>query len=245
MLERGKEDGLTAETIVTIFVASFAPAIVLLGYYALKDRYRPEPLRLLLGVFAAGLVAAPVALLAFQLLAHEAFYEMLSRIDRANDDVKLAYALFAIGPVEELAKFVAVWVTVYRFRVLEEPVDGMVYAAAAALGFATYENWLAMITMGEVMWARGITLPFNHVLFSSFWGYAIGIEYCAMRSGRSRSALVVAGLVLSFVYHALYDYILLSDTLPDLLVLPLVLLLWIWVQLALGRLLARSPFRPF
>lgn len=230
--------------LISIFVASFAPSLVLLGYYALKDRYKPEPLRLLLGVFAAGLLAAPVALLGFELIGRIDFYAFLGRTEQATEVQRLAYSLVIIGPIEEMAKFAVVFFTVYRFRVLDEPVDGMIYAAAAALGFATWENWLTMLFVDDVEWGRAITLPFNHVLFSSFWGYALGVERCRSSRREGGTRLVVAGLVLSFVYHGLYDYILIEDALPDLLVLPLVLILWLWVQFALDHLLDRSPSRP-
>jgi len=241
-------------SLVTIFVASFAPSIAFLGYFALKDRHEPEPLRLVLGVFAGGLVAAPVALLLFELASQIEFYAFLSDVEAAPEVVKLSYALILIGPLEEMAKFAVVFFTVYRFRVIDEPVDGMIYAAAAALGFATYENWTTMLHVDDVLWARALTLPFNHVLFSSFWGYALGVERChrdrccgdpdARAHDEGGSLLVVAGLVLSFVYHGLYDYILLEESVPDLLVLPLVLVLWLWIQFALKRLVERSPFRP-
>ena len=229
--------------LLSILVACFAPSIVMLGYYALKDKYEPEPLRLLFGVFATGMLAAPVALLGFEVLGQFSFYRWLSDIDQAYDAEKLAYCLFAIGPLEEMAKFMAVWITVYRYRVIDEPVDGMVYAAAAALGFATYENWYAMVVLDDLQWGRAITLPFNHVLFSSFWGYALGVELCRQWRTSAGTWLVVTGLVLSFVYHGLYDYVLLNEHLSDLWILPLVLFLWVWVSSALRGLVARSPFR--
>ena len=43
-------------------------------------------------------------------------------------------------------------------------------------------------------------------------------------------------LMLSFVFHGLYDYILLSDNLPSLLVLPLILGLWVWLVRAVPAL---------
>ena len=234
---------MSTDLLLTVAVACFAPSLVFLGYYALKDRYEPEPLRLLLGVFAGGVLAAPVALLGFELLARLDFYRLLSHIDEAPIDQKFANTMIAIGPVEEMAKFVAVWATVYRFRVINEPLDGMIYAAAAALGFATYENWYAMVFVEDVLWARAFTLPFNHALFSSFWGYAVGLELCPGKRTPVGSAFVVLGLSVSFVYHGLYDFILVEQSVADVLILPLVAVLWIWVQLAQRRLARDSPFR--
>ena len=52
----------------------------------------------------------------------------------------------------------------------------------------------------------------------------------------------MAGLALAFVYHGLYDFILLSTRIPSYYVLPLVLLLWIWLLSALTRI--RRGFHP-
>ena len=238
---------MTPEFLLTIGVASFAPSLVFLGYYALKDRYEPEPLRLLLGVFAAGLLSAPIALIGFSVLSHFDFYANLSHIDEVSIEKKFAYTMLAIGPLEEMVKFVVVWATVYRYGKIDEPVDGMLYATAAALGFATYENWYAMVFYEDVLWARAFTLPFNHALFSSFWGYAIGRELCTRPDSERApvgSSFVVLGLSLSFVYHGLYDFILVEETVADVLILPLVAVLWVWVQVALKRLVQASPFRP-
>ena len=50
-----------------------------------------------------------------------------------------------IGPREEIAKFLAVRLFVYRNKEFNEPLDGIIYAAAAALGFASLENMLYVI----------------------------------------------------------------------------------------------------
>jgi len=239
--------------LIPIFVACFAPSLAFAGYIALKDRYKPEPLRFVLGVFAGGVLAATAALVAFDLLARLEHYTLLgANIGQAPDAAIFAFAFGVIGPIEEVAKFIVVWGTVYRFRVIAEPVDGIVYAAAAALGFATFENWYAMVSLDEVIWSRALTLPFNHVLFSSAWGYALAADFCrpAPATGRPRAerlrgaALVAVGLALSIVYHGLYDYIVLSEVVPHYLALPIILFLWIWMQLAIKRALQHSPFRP-
>ena len=113
------------------------------------------------------------------------FYEDLTQLYLVNDIKKFLYAVFAVGIVEEVSKFLILWVFItYRHIEFDEPVDGVVYAAAVALGFATIENWYFMSEVEGPVWSRAITLPFNHVLFSSFWGAALGIA----RNGRVGAA---------------------------------------------------------
>ncbi len=214
---------------LTLLVAAFAPSLALLGYFALRVGGGAPPLRLLLGVFAGGILSAPVALLAFELLARHEFYALLAQLDQAPEAEQFVYTLFAIGPLEELAKFSVVLLTVHRFRAIDRPAEGVLYASAAALGFATFENWYAMVVLDDPLWYRALTLPFVHALFSSFWGFGLGFD---RRAGR---ALVLVGLLLSAVYHGIYDYILVSEWLPNWMILPLVLILWLWLLWALSR----------
>ena len=118
-----------------------------------------------------------------------------------------------IGPCEELAKFLAVRLFVYRNKEFNEPLDGIIYAAAAALGFASLENVLYVIDWhtGHVQWgALGIrsllALP-GHVIFATTWGYALGRQKFDPRYR------VWPMVMLAALLHGLYDFLL--DVPPD------------------------------
>ena len=129
-----------------IFVACFAPSLAFLGYFYIRDEYEREPLHLVLAVYGGGMLAGPLSLLLFDVIERTNFYADLTDIDLVPDFKKLIYAVFAIALIEELSKFLVFWWFVDRKHVdFDEPVDGVVYAAAAALGFATIENWYFMI----------------------------------------------------------------------------------------------------
>ena len=52
-----------------------------------------------------------------------------------------AYLAFIVaGFTEELFKFLVVRTTIYKSPYFDEPIDGLVYSSAAALGFASLEN---------------------------------------------------------------------------------------------------------
>ena len=188
----------------------------------------------MLSFFGTGLLAGPLALGLFNLLEVTPFYAGLSEISDVSEVEKFVFAFFAIGPIEELAKFIVAWATL---RLLADEVDqvrgGLVIACAAALGFATIENFYFMSFHSEVVWQRALTLPFNHALFSSFWGVGL----CLYRIRPENGGLWLAScLMLSFVFHGLYDYILLSENLPSVLVVPLILGLWVWFVRAVPEL---------
>jgi RsiW-degrading membrane proteinase PrsW (M82 family) len=189
-----------------------------------------------LSFFGTGLLAGPLALGLFNLLEVTPFYSSLSDIGSVSEVEKFVFAFFAIGPIEELAKFIVAWATL---RLLANEVDqvrgGLVIACASALGFATIENIYFMSFHSEVVWQRALTLPFNHALFSSFWGVGLCLYRVRPENGGLRLA---SCLMLSSVFHGLYDYILFSENLPSMLVLPLILGLWLWLVRAVPELRA-------
>ncbi|MDP6945913.1 MAG: hypothetical protein QF464_17315, partial [Myxococcota bacterium] len=59
--------------------------------------------------------------------------------------------------------------------------------------------------------------------------------------GRYGLVWLLAGLILSFTYHGLYDFILLSSEIPNVAVIPLILVLWLWLVAAIPRLRRTLP----
>ncbi len=224
---------------VQIALACFLPSLAWLAYWSHKAWFGERRLAPVIIFFASGVVAGPIAWILFEILELSPFYEQLATIDSVSELEKFAYTLFAIGPIEEMSKFVVAWATL---RILKGAIDttsgALVFCCAAALGFATVENFYAMLELDAIVWHRALTLPFNHVLFSSFWGVGL---YLAATRPVTGPVWLVASLVLSFVYHGLYDYILLSEDIPGWWVAPLILLLYAWLTVAIPRLRPRRP----
>lgn len=221
-------------SLLSIFLACFAPGLSWLAYWYYRASAGPRRLRPVIAFFLSGLLAGPLALALFTFMELSPAYSGLATIDQSSELEKFTYSIFAIGPIEEMAKFLVAWLTLRLLHKEANPaLGGVVYAAASALGFATIENWYTMLDADEVIWHRALTLPFNHVLFSSFWGVGLSLYYTRQHR---RVFWLVVGLILSFVYHGLYDYILLSADIPPTAVLPLVFILWLWLMVAIPKL---------
>ena len=152
-----------------VLAIGIAPGIFWLWMFTRNRRHRPRPARLLIFTFlAGGLVTAPAAGIEWLFLRDES-EDTLATIST------LAIAMFAVvGPVEETLKFAAVRFGVFRSRYFEEPVDGLIYAAAAGLGFASVENVFYALQFGpEIMIVRGPISTLAHVVFASIWGLAL------------------------------------------------------------------------
>ncbi len=228
-------------------IVPMIPGVIWLWIIYRTDWYEPEPKRLVLATFALGTIAILPAFGGERLAGM--VYPFLRYIEQAAltgvpAPWPMAIGCFlVIGPCEELAKFAAVRLFVYRNKEFNEPLDGIIYASAAALGFASLENVLYVIDWhtGHVQWgALGIrsllALP-GHVIFATTWGYALG------RQKFDPAYRVWPMVALAALLHGLYDFLLMYRPTQPLILLYMSLMVPIIVrQIRLLR--AESPFAP-
>ena len=181
-----------------IVALAFAPGVFWLWFFARRDVYRPEPRRLLASTFGLGMVATVPAVVVEWLLIDE------SVATGGAPVASIAIAmLLVVGPVEEVAKFAVVRLAPFRSLYFDEPIDGLVYSAAASLGFASVENLGYIIAFGPgVMILRAPLSTLAHVVFGSIWGYALGLQSQPSAGG---SLLVIGGLAAAATVHAVFN----------------------------------------
>jgi protease PrsW len=110
-----------------------------------------------------------------------------------------------IGPIEEFFKLVAVWMAIYRSRDFKEPIDGIVYAATAALGFASLENIMYMGLFGaDVVIRRALFATPAHIMFASMWGYSMGL---ARFQRRGELWTIAKGFLIAASLHGVYNFL--------------------------------------
>ncbi len=183
-----------------------AISLAWLSFVRRFDRARPEPLWLVLATFALGALSVLPAGLAEYVLSGATPWLDPSIVTLGGQLIALplaaAVSTLVVGIPEEGAKLLAVWALAFRRREFDEPVDGIVYACAAALGFAAAENvkYFAFGRMsGSVIAIRGfLTVP-AHMFFAAIWGYALGQTLVSRR----RRVLAFAGLAA--VAHGVFD----------------------------------------
>ena len=212
---------------LTMVLPVLLPALFWAGYHYYKDRHLPEPaghlvIALLLGGGAAVLAKGLYVSLDFVNLRYDAF--ALAATSPAG---LFAYALLAIGPIEEFSKLLPFLAIIVRFREFDEPIDGIIYASFVGLGFAAAENlyYLQFLSPLEAT-ARGFASPVVHILFASIWGYQVGQ---ARMRGTSIAAAALRGFAISAVLHGSYDFIVLLNPAFALPVAAaLIAGIWVW-----------------
>jgi RsiW-degrading membrane proteinase PrsW (M82 family) len=180
------------------FVIAVAFALVWVYAFYREDRKNPEPLWLVGLAILGGMIAFPIASRIEAALIRDPSAMTGTLAARA------ALALFIAGPIEETAKFLAVALVVWFQSAFDEPVDGIVYAAAAASGFAFIENLGFMKDQPASILARGPAATAAHILFACFWGGALGHAKQMKRLSR-RAVAIGVGLAMASVCHGLFD----------------------------------------
>lgn len=114
------------------------------------------------------------------------------------------YFTVVVGLLEETAKMAAVLLVAFPRRDFREPWDGLACASAAALGFATAENFQYVLQSGEptILVGRFVLSTLAHVVMSAFWGYALGLR---------RLTTVLEALGWAALSHGAYDFFLMQD----------------------------------
>ncbi len=173
------------------------PGILWLLYFYHKQPHRRTTFASLSKVFLAGCACTvPVA-----------FIEHITGATLAQPSLAASTAMsfLLIAPLEELAKLVAVWISVYRSDEFREPIDGLVYAATAALGFACIENviYVGIIGPGAILPRTAYATP-AHVMFSCMWGYSMGM---ARFKNEGELVVIARGLIFSVALHGMYNFV--------------------------------------
>jgi RsiW-degrading membrane proteinase PrsW (M82 family) len=181
-----------------LFAAIPAALFVVLVYRTDKNR---EPRWLVAVTFALGSVAA----LAAHYLTDEArrLTGLDVRVSVAGEQGALVFLFLVVAPLREAGKVAAVW-PAFRSRHFDEPYDGVVYATAAALGFAVVENYFVLHAhpTGAVWVARTLLALPAHVFFACLWGYGLG----RTKHWGQGVQVFPAAFLGSIVLHGLYGH---------------------------------------
>jgi RsiW-degrading membrane proteinase PrsW (M82 family) len=213
-----------------IITLGFAPGIFWVWYFYRQDKWEPEPKKLIAKVFLYGIIISlPVLLLEAPFLFSE-----------------LLLAVIAAPIIEEFFKFLTVRYSVYKNKEFSEPLDGITYASAVALGFASIENTFylfsflnkGVVTFTVFFIVRALLSVPGHALFSSMWGYTLGVAKYRPEGRRGR--IVLSGLLTGIFFHSLYNFLLSGLLIGAIGMLIFIPLLWKLVHNRIRELLNKS-----
>jgi len=186
-------------TLILNFLLALIPGLAWLAFLAIRYKSEPAARWSIFRVFVLGLVMCVPAG-----LVNTALQTLVTR--GASNPVlgHLILFMLVVGPNEEILKFLVIWSEAYRKWPFQDESDGMIFASASAIGFATYENALYMEQFGmRVLLVRAWLCVLAHVGFSAIFGHYLGLA----KARRYRAApLIAEGLFLAAVFHGTYDF---------------------------------------
>jgi protease PrsW len=218
---------------LSVISSAVAPGLALLTFFYLKDKYDQEPLHMVVKVFLLGLlIVFPVMIIQRGLTL-------------GLDSGPYVDSFLISSGVEEGLKWFVLYHMIYNHTEFDEPYDGILYAVAISLGFATIENvmyaWYSQASIGSMI-MRALLPVSGHAMFGVIMGYHMGRAKFS-KPGKGRGILLVS-LLLPWLWHGIYDFIL--STSPNYwiwYIVPLMAVLWYGGMGKVARANNRSPFR--
>jgi RsiW-degrading membrane proteinase PrsW (M82 family) len=153
--------------------------------------------------------------------------------------VALIYAFLVVAPLEQGLK-VAVVAPVWRSRYFDAPIDGVIYAAAGALGFVTAHNafyLFAVIPNGFGAVLRAAVAVPAHLFFAGAWGYALARDPQKRLGGRVFNFV----WVVAMVFNGIFDHMTFARSLTAVIgTIPILFCMALVTWIAARDLLQRS-----
>ncbi len=182
-------------------VLTFLPTVVLLSFFYLRDKNR-EPRKVLsLTLLYGGLTFIPVIFV-------ELFLAELGILANASSIVLDLYDNFVnVALPEEFFKLLVILLYASKSSAFDEPMDGIVYGAAAALGFATIENVFYVLDGGL---GTAIVRAILSVPSHTFWGVILGYSVAQVKFRHKSKWLIPLALLITSTLHGLFNFFLMS-----------------------------------
>ena len=187
---------------MNLLVLSLTPVVIIAAYIYFRDKYEKEPLRLLLfALLAGGLTVIPILFLERFLDRFTVLFPWL---------FAAAWKAFAVAAFsEELFKYLALYLLIWKSPEFNEKFDGIVYAVYVSLGFAAVENVLYVMDGGlSTGIVRAITAVPAHAIFGITMGFYFGL---AKFYEKQRQSLKQKVLLFPILLHGIYDFILFTE----------------------------------
>lgn len=194
-------------------LAAMLPAFILFWYVYSRD-ITPEPRNVVARGFFYGALATVVStFISAPLLRLGLFQTEPSTFWGA-----FRTAFFGAAIPEETAKLLMLWLLLRRCKDFDERYDGLVYAAAIGLGFATLENILYLASSGfgffQVAFSRAILAVPGHFGFAVVMGYYYSRQHFSWNPEEKKSACTKMWLY-PVLLHGTYDTICFAAGLSD------------------------------
>lgn len=201
---------MTPTTLGYAFFGGLLPSCIWLYILLKEDASHPEPRKLIVFAFIVGMLAVPLALP----LEHYAENNLAGGQSTMTLTILIAWAL-----IEETLKYgMAAALILWRPAVDEAP-DYVIYLITAALGFASAENMLFLLSplmnnnaLGSVFTGdvRFLGSTLLHVVASAAIGFSLA--FSDKSRPHVRVAAAAGGLILAVALHTAFNALIINES---------------------------------
>ncbi len=193
------------KTLFYAIIGGALPAILWLWFWLRQeDSERTEPRGVIAMAFILGAIVVFVAIWA----------EKYSLNFISDSTLKV----IVWSAIEELLKLAAVAIILLNSKVIDKPIDYIVYFIAVALGFAAFENVLYLLqpldVSGTVVGLLTGNLRFLgstllHAIASSMIGIGLGLSFFVKEY---RILYLSTGIVCAILLHSIFNFFIMKDS---------------------------------
>ncbi|MCK9170842.1 MAG: PrsW family glutamic-type intramembrane protease [Treponema sp.] len=190
-----------------VLLPALLPVILIVGYVYKQDKVEREPALMVLKALFYGalfsLADIPVERLLQQIIA--AYYPAM------DINYQLAENFLGVAAVEELTKWLVLYLFIWKSHDFDYKFDGIVYGVSASLGFAGLENIIYVIHYGTgVAVSRALFAIPGHAAFGIIMGFFLArAKHFRLRGHSFISFLcMVLCIAIPVCIHGTYDFLL-------------------------------------
>lgn len=191
--------------LILAFLGGIIPSLLWLRFWLKEDEENPEPPVLLTLVFIMGMIVVFIVL-------------PIQKYIQANIGSH-GIELLLWASTEEILKFLAVFLVLYKTNYADKPIDWPMYLITCALGFAALENTLFLIKPISVVNGATVALltgnlrflgsTLLHTVASGTIGITIGITSHLNKYARKFFFLV--GLSIAIALHTAFNFFIIKN----------------------------------
>ena len=201
------------EILFLVFL-SIVPGLCWLALFLHEDWRHPESRFLIFYTFLGGMVVTTLTLF-IQNKVHEYLFQgdIITLLFSGQLSFSQVNFLIVFSAIEEIAKFLVVWLLIRPLKDFNEPIDAMIYMIVAALGFAVVENiaYVSAFVKGtisvgdptQILLLRATGSTLLHALTSGVLGYYWALEMFQKRVKR----FIPEGLAVAILLHVVFNYL--------------------------------------
>lgn len=192
------------------FLGGVIPSFVWLWFWLREDKSNPEPRGLLTIIFILGMLSV------FLVIPIQKFIQTTA--------LSSNWQMISWAAVEEIVKYLAVLIILYKTNITNEPIDWAIFLITAALGFAAFENTLFLIkpfSLGQTTVGlmtsqlRFLGSTLLHTVASGIIGISLGLSFHL--SNFAKKIYLFMGIIFAITLHSTFNFFIMNNNGSDIL----------------------------